>query len=179
MSIIKGGVKESLSVEVVIRESLISGGGEGLFATNFIANGKALGKYGGYIKPSNRLTVSEMDYSIALADGASIVGTGVLAKINDTVDLRVLTGEEVRRLLSSDSVVPRHCFLEHNVRFRCGLIENQLRVDVVAVRDISPGEELYVDYGVGYWIYKFALMGFLPGREDVSEAVKRFFVRVV
>ncbi|RLN49955.1 hypothetical protein BBJ28_00019985 [Nothophytophthora sp. Chile5] len=124
---------EPLQDGVEVRASKIAGAGQGLFATQKHVKDAVVCEYMGIVWP-NRVAWKLEDKSY-------------LMKLGDGKYVDALHSPQVLARYINDCLGRRGGF---NVRF-----EKQPsggKADVVALRDIQPGEELYVDYGRMYWL---------------------------
>ena len=132
-----------------VRSSLISGAGQGLFASSvgegsdpvFRAGDRLPCTYTGTVLRFMQLVKmpeEDRDYVMGLHFNVHVDAKDhpeVLARyINDRLEGRCPEGED-----------------RHNVRFLKLPRNEPPLAAVVALRDIYGGEELYADYGSGYW----------------------------
>ncbi|RMX64783.1 hypothetical protein DD238_006778 [Peronospora effusa] len=119
---------------VQVRKSNIPGAGKGLFATKRHVQGSIICEYTGVVlyNQENAWKLKDKSYLMKLGDGKYIDALHcpqVLARyINDC----------------------RGHFGGFNVHFEKRPQDD--KADVIAMRDIEPGEELYVNYGRLYWL---------------------------
>ncbi|GMF29300.1 unnamed protein product [Phytophthora lilii] len=118
---------------VEVRESGIPGAGKGLFATRKLLEGSTICEYTGVVLPNQAAwKLQDKSYLMKLGDGKYV---------------DALNCPEVKARYINDCRGHRGGF---NVRFEKRPQED--KADVVAMRDIEPGEELFVDYGRLYWL---------------------------
>ncbi|KAL3658126.1 hypothetical protein V7S43_016969 [Phytophthora oleae] len=118
---------------VEVRDSNIPGAGKGLFATKLHPRGSTVCVYSGEVLPNEAAwKLKDKAYLMKLGDGVYVDALNcpnVLARyINDCRG---------------------HCG-GFNVHFQKRPEDG--KADVVAMRDIQPGQELYVNYGRLYWL---------------------------
>lgn len=116
-----------------VRESKIPGAGKGLFATRLHERSSTICEYSGVVLP-NEVAWKLHDKSY-------------LMKIGDNVYVDALKCPDVLARYINDCRGRRGGFNVHFVKR-----PEDGRADVVAMRDIQPGEELYVNYGRLYWL---------------------------
>ncbi|KAK1929078.1 hypothetical protein P3T76_015371 [Phytophthora citrophthora] len=118
---------------VEVRDSNIPGGGKGLFATKFYPRGSTVCVYSGEV----------------LANEAAwkIKDKAYLMKLGDGVYVDALNCPDVLARYINDCRGHRGGF---NVHFQKRPKDGE--ADVIAMRDIHPGQELYVNYGRLYWL---------------------------
>ncbi len=138
---------------IQVKRSLIAGAGRGAFATCDIPKNTVICEYQGTRIPTGS-DYTNRDRSFRIGDGTTIVGTGPSSYINDGIDFRLLTFAETRELFV-DRVFPR---IFHT---NCGFVLYQNNIFVIALRDISRGDELYAYYGYKYWRSRYANAGYL------------------
>lgn len=160
-----------------IKRSNIPDSGEGLFTRFNIPSGEVLGYYKGFVKPTNRLVISEMQYSVGISESYSLVGENHFSKINDNVCPAELEYSDVLAIFDGRCDLPRHEGYAHNVAFRIRGSVKEPQVSVVTLREIPQGSELYIDYGVGFWLCWFGLSGLLIGCDEFVRSVGRYFDR--
>lgn len=118
--------------------------GLGVFATRTIPKGTPITRYHGelvkHVKPACSETYyMDCAYTYQLSSGKGfIIGAR---------DMSRLKGRGVGQLLN-DAIDPDLSGRKNN----CEFCERGSRVYIVASRNISPGEELMVDYSISYWI---------------------------
>ncbi|ETI55966.1 hypothetical protein F441_01407 [Phytophthora nicotianae CJ01A1] len=116
-----------------VRDSNIPGAGKGLFATKFHAQGSTICEYSGVVVP-NEVAWKQKDKSY-------------LMKLGGGVYVDALNCPDVLARYINDCRGHRGGFNVHFVKR-----PEDTKADVVAMRDIHPGEELYVNYGRLYWL---------------------------
>jgi SET domain len=117
---------------VQVRPSRIPNAGQGLFVTQAVQQGAVVCEYRGVIWPNaTAWRLKDKSYLTKLGDGKYVDALhchNVLARyINDC-----------------------RCKSGYNVVFCKDAVQE--KADVVALRNIQPGEELYADYGRFYWV---------------------------
>jgi hypothetical protein len=152
-----------------IAPSRIPGSGQGVFlegrrpssdfvSENVISIGRDVGEYVGtlYSEGDPSLVKNQLVYSFELPNGKVLVGEGVLSRVNDIVDFRQLTPRETFDF-DRRKVLPTVLNLMHNVdwvvrkRNSSSSSSSSYGVYMRAIREIKPGDELYVSYGFSYW----------------------------
>ncbi|KAG7381344.1 hypothetical protein PHYPSEUDO_006189 [Phytophthora pseudosyringae] len=118
---------------VEVRDSKIPGAGKGLFATRPHARGSTIGEYSGEVLPNE--------------EAWKLKDKSYLMKLGDGVYVDALNCPDVLARYINDCRGHRGGF---NVHFQKRPEDG--KADVVAMRDIRPGEELYVNYGRLYWL---------------------------
>lgn len=121
-----------LQTGVEVRASRIPNAGLGLFATKCHVKDSVICEYMGVVWPNAvAWKLEDKSYLMKLGEGIYIDAkqcVHVLARyINDS-----------------------RCAREYNVRFH--KLPWEHKAQVIALRDIEAGEELYVDYGRFYWV---------------------------
>ncbi|KAE8977898.1 hypothetical protein PR003_g22079 [Phytophthora rubi] len=120
-------------IGVEVRASNIPRAGQGLFATRFYAEGSIVCVYTGVVLSNHQAwKLPDKSYLMKLGDGKYV---------------DALHCPEVLARYINDCRGRRGGF---NVRF--DKRPQDERADVVALRDVQPGDELYVDYGRLYWL---------------------------
>jgi SET domain-containing protein len=134
---------------VETRPSCITGAGLGVFAKRNIGKNTVLFSYKGVGCLTNvslkhdreyRFEVAGTSYSVTLDDMGGM--------INDTVDFRPLTPAESVALFNG--MAPK-VMREYNCQFTLDGTE----LTIKAICDICAGDELYIDYGVNYWVPRY------------------------
>ena len=125
-------VKKSWPHGVEVRESLISGGGDGLFASVDFAAGAWLGEYRGRVLSLLQATqLVDRDYLMG--------GFG----LNAHVDARFAMNAPGRYVNDN--------FDKSKLNARFDKDKAAKKATLVATRDIRRGEEIYASYGESYW----------------------------
>jgi hypothetical protein len=86
--------------------------------------------------------------------------------INDIVDFRPLTQAESLELFKGKPPLTKYtynCRYEHDVDTK--------KVRIVTIKDIVPGEELFVSYGVNYWVPRYIVSRLITGVSRVTAGV--------
>ena len=131
------------TAKVRVAKSRIEGGGNGLFATEFIPKGSLVCTYGGeLIDPQEAQYVSPIyTVNFELGKGLKLVGDG--------------EGGDVGHY--ANAVHPLSKDLKQNARFSLSHNHKQIfpnnrgRFQIYAKEDIEVGDEIIVNYGKGYW----------------------------
>jgi len=123
-----------LEKELEIKESGIPGAGKGLFTTVLIPKGTRIVEYKG--------SVTTWDAVRHDATNAYIY----FLKPNYVIDARDHPKSMARYVNDAQGLV-RCKDKRNNARF----VADGLRVFIEAIKDIQPGEEIYVAYGQKYW----------------------------
>jgi SET domain-containing protein len=126
--------------------SSIHGAGQGLFAVDAIPKNAIIMQYTGDVVPVGA-DPTDGAYSYYIGN-VIILGTNDARFINDNVDFRKFTRAETIEFFHQRKL-PR-ISKPHNVAFVERVTEKC--VDVVALQDIQPGEELLSDYGFSFWV---------------------------
>ena len=138
--------QSQLVLGVEVRDSWIPGSGQGLFSTVPISNGQLVCRYSGRImSTSEAMRTSDKSYLMRLGGF-----TYVDAKETNECLARYIN--DCRNSLG------------YNVKFVKKPAEHC--ADIIAIRDISVGEELFADYGKWYWI------GMSPNRLSLAQLLK-------
>ena len=114
----------------IVTDSTIECAGKGLFTRVAIEEGDTIGPYTGMVlsdEEVNQPPYSESDYVLWVCKDCNIVGEGPGANY-------------VRYINHHDDP---NCRIVTSMRWKKARIE--------AIRDISPGEEIFIDYGPYYW----------------------------
>ncbi|KAL7681922.1 putative SET domain-containing protein [Plasmopara halstedii] len=118
---------------VEVRNSNIPGAGKGLFATRLHVRGSIICEYSGIVLPNEAAwKVKDKSY---------------LMKMGDNVYVDAQDCPDVLARYINDCRGHRGGFNVHFVKR-----PKDGKADVVAMRDINSGEELYVNYGRLYWL---------------------------
>lgn len=122
-----------------VRTSKIPGAGKGLFADGFLKKGSVLGRYEGTL---HRGDFSDNPYSFETDDGIIILPSEecIFRYINDLVHLEASKRAGELRY--------------HQGRYNVDWEEKFGHVFIITKCDIHPGDELYIDYGEDYWLYR-------------------------
>lgn len=152
--------------------------GRGVYATTFIPKGSFITAYAGssrgpYCPSTRSITKTEdcadgYDYLYECSDGMVIDGAVPEGQRCRWMQLGVaqLTNDAIHKELHGDKNIDNNvAFAEVNLNLRedaGGLVSNdnrnpkKIRVYIVAMRDIKPGEELLCAYGMSYWLHKYS-----------------------
>ncbi len=124
--------------DLYISKSGIKHAGSGVFTNDYIFEDTIVGEYNGELIESFEPNTSDYYYELVEPDKEKgIIGVGIdafkfprdyMGMVNDA---------------SFEKVLKNNCEFQAD-------IENK-KVYIVAIRDIEPGEELFVSYGEGYW----------------------------
>ena len=129
-----GGGGEAAGPGLAVRTSSVPGAGQGLFVERDVRKGQVVCAYTG-----QRINIAEMLRRKDPNDRAYVMGFG----LNKYLCAR--DRPQVLARFINDHADPAR----HNVRFV--KLWEERRADVVALRDIAAGEELFVSYGSNYW----------------------------
>lgn len=135
-----------MNYKTKVDTSSIHGAGQGLFAVDAIPKNAIITQYLGDVVPKGK-DPTDGTYSYYIGENI-ILGTNEARFINDNVDFRKFTRAETIEFFHQRKL-PR-LSKPHNVSF----VENVAdgRVDIVAMQDIHPGDELLADYGFSFWV---------------------------
>lgn len=147
---------------IEIRPSTIAGAGNGVFATGFIPAGTTICEYEGRLCLT-RDDETDQSRSYTIDGKWVIIGDGIGATINDSVEFRPLSYDETV-LFFTQKILPHST--QHNCHFDVNIDKKQ--VWIIATRDIAPGEELFADYGFRYWATRVLHMRFVDYRYPVD-----------
>lgn len=128
-----------------VGNSNINLAGDGLFTEQTIPANIIIGEYSGYIADDSEMTEKESDYAFHLGFGVSVVGTGIMSKINDNVDMDASTAENIIRY---DRAHQHNCIF---VKYAEGEFA---RVYVRTLVEVPKKSELFINYGDEYWKYR-------------------------
>ncbi len=111
--------------------------GSGVFAKEFIAAEKLIGQYTGLVKKRRWLTSHRRDY---------------VGEYN-------IPGNPVKYIIDAEKYGSLMRFINHsdeaNVYALTVIFKTILQIYIIAKIDISPGEQLLMDYGPDYWQWRF------------------------
>lgn len=146
---------------IEIRTSQIKSAGDGIFAKTDIPSGELICEYiGDLVDGGDNLSSDQSDVAINVGGGLAVVGNGIGAKINDIVKVGPITEEEFDLILASETF-PVHDGHIINCAFEIKGSGEFAIVNIVSIRDIQAGEELFISYGYNYWIDRFIRWGML------------------
>lgn len=134
-------------LKLEIRPSQIPNAGNGVFVTQPIVQNEIITEYRGNIVEYKQNEQMPSDRCHFISPTLMIDSDNVGGMVNDLVDLRQLTVEEMRNIVDGGNF-PKHPNLDYN----CAYARVQQKVLIMALRDINVGEELYVNYGRSYWL---------------------------
>jgi hypothetical protein len=122
-----------------IKPSHIKKAGRGLFTKEFIKNNQRIGDYEGQLMcGDDKIT----DYSFTINNKWFVDSFAFprcyIAMVNDPIGSKYKENCEFSLVSYSD---------KHNTL----LPVKERKIQLIAIRDIEPGEELYASYGAGYW----------------------------
>ncbi|HYO21776.1 MAG TPA: SET domain-containing protein-lysine N-methyltransferase [Flavisolibacter sp.] len=123
-----------LEKELEIKESTIPGAGKGLFTKTAISKGTKIVEYKGTITTWNAVRRDATNAYI------------YYVKPNYVIDARDHPKSLARYVNDAKGLVKTKG-RTNNAKFS----KDGLRVFVVAIKDIEAGEEIFVEYGKGYW----------------------------
>ena len=138
-------------LKLEVRASEIPGAGNGVFATDPIMKGELVGEYRGKLilegdeisDRSKMIRISEF-----MVDGFGIDKIPcIIALINDCVQFIPVDTSFSKRLTDDDFKLK----LWEGKGYNCAFEQKHDKMFAIATRDITPGEELYISYGIGYW----------------------------
>jgi hypothetical protein len=137
----------TFSYPVEIKASKIQNAGRGVFATADIAKNKEPCFYDGYKLPADQnMTIQEQRYNLEGVVGyAEPKSTGGIAQlINDSACIKVSNEETLKSLAEKSLLYLMGSKNQSNV------VTNGTKI--ITAREIKAGEELYLQYGVVYWL---------------------------
>ncbi len=142
-------------LKLEVRQSNIPNAGNGVFTKCDIIKDEIICEYRGLIVQvrkghKTKAERAEENKDINLDGEYVIRGNSVAAMINDCIDFKKYNPFETISLLSQNGLLTYNN-LEHNCKYE-KMGDKQY---VIAIRDIKRDEELYVSYGINYWIPKF------------------------
>lgn len=120
--------------KVYVAKSTIEGAGKGLFAKVDIQKGEVIGEYKGEV-------ITDEEYDRRTQEGLGNYGVD----IGDGLILDC--GQKMCPMGYANDAYGLKRVGKNNSYF----IQDELRVFVVALRDIKAGEEIFVSYGRAYW----------------------------
>lgn len=134
-----------------VGKSTIDEAGEGVFVTRDVKAGEVLCEYLGEIVTKDK----PYDHNVAYetVTGVIILGNAVASKINDNVHLRKMTYSETENFFKN-KIVLRYAH-EHNCAYCDESTEGVPKVLIKATKDISSDDELFIDYGINYWVFEY------------------------
>jgi hypothetical protein len=145
---------------IKVDTSTIPNAGDGVFATEFIPSGTIICEYEG-IKCSLAEDESDKSCTYIIDENNVVIGNGIGAKINDSVKFCKFTYEETESMFTK-KILPLHH--PHNCKF---LLKDG-KVFIVAISDIQPTNELFIDYGFKYWCWRILRNSLVDYRYHVS-----------
>lgn len=125
---------------LTIRKSNMKSAGKGVFTNKFIRKDTVITEYTGYQRRSLQ-TSDKNKYLYTLKNNHDLVGIKDISK---------LYGRGIAQL-TNDVISENLTQKKNNTRF----VEIDNKVYIKATRNIEPNEELYVCYGLDYWLYEF------------------------
>ncbi len=136
-------------LELDVKKSLIPNAGVGLFCDleEGFKPGHLIGEYRGRFMKDEE----ENDYSMTIkGDKRLVVGTNVLGLINDIIDYKPLTKDEIKKACSIQQFDKLKGF-----EYNCKFVFSGKKVFVGIIKEVKDGEELYCDYSFPYWLSKY------------------------
>lgn len=133
-----------------VKPSTIPGAGLGVFAKTDFESGIILAEYRGIIILNNEMNVARYsDKCLELNKEVSIVGCNCIAcLINDAIQFKeIYTGNEIAEIRKNNSF-PLYPDKDYN----CVYMNTFSKIFVMSIRSIKQGEELFCNYGTGYWL---------------------------
>ncbi|MFT4154673.1 SET domain-containing protein [Parafilimonas sp.] len=124
-----------LEDQLTIKRSTIPGAGKGLFTRKFIAKGTRIVQYKGYTT-TWKAVQQRKDFN----------GYVYYINRNTVIDAKNYVTTFARYANDANGLTRIK-----NVKNNCTYIVEGNRVFVEALKDIHPGEELFVSYGRAYW----------------------------
>ena len=125
-----------------VKTSEIPNAGLGLFTATAVPNGSVVTEYYGHLHTLRTARNSpDKRYQILLPPSPFLLPSSPL--ILDCSSMSDFSSLPARYINDPRSLSFLNCVFVPNQAALC--------VDVVAIRDLTPGEEIYVDYGEAYW----------------------------
>ena len=131
-----------------VKPSLIPNAGNGVFATKPIVKDEIIAEYRGKVFTCGLYEEFVDSGKIMRINDMFIDSIGVAAMINDCVKF-VPIDTSLSKHISEDDFKLK---IWENKAYNCKFDNKNDKVFVVAMQDIQPGDELYVNYGQNYWI---------------------------
>jgi len=152
-----------------IKASNIPNANNGVFAKTHIDSGSVLFSYQCVPTLTPPKLSDDREYRFDVVDSNNacnaaktetyaITLTDMGGMINDTVDFRPLSRDESIALFESK---PPRLAYKHNCKFIHSTDTKILTI--VASCDIDAGDELFVDYGVNYWVPRYVKARYVKG----------------
>lgn len=142
---------EEIESTLYVAPSNIEGGGRGVFSSINVPKGEIIAEYKGQIYPPNaQLSDEQIRYSFTFPDYSIIVpyDNTIARYINDTIDLR-------KTIQKGDLIYNKNKYnvdwLQIEDEDSSNPISN-FRLFIVTTKNIKKGDELFIDYGIDYWI---------------------------
>jgi hypothetical protein len=121
-----------------ITKSGLQEAGLGVYTEDFIPENTIIGEYTGEIIESYNIETNDYYYELVEPDEANgVTGIGIDSSKLPRCYMAMINDAQFSKKYSNNTVFE-------------GDLENK-KVYVVSLRDIEPGEELFVSYGEGYW----------------------------
>ena len=121
-----------------ITHSQLPESGLGVYTDDFIPENTIIGEYSGDIVKSYNLETNDYFYELVEADEANgIMGVGIDSSKLPRCYMAMINDAQFSKAYSNN------CVFEGEL--------DGCKVYVVSTRDIEPEEELFVNYGEGYW----------------------------
>lgn len=125
-------------LNLYITHSQLPDSGLGVYTEDFIPEDTIIGEYKGKLVKSYNLETNDYFYEIVEADEASgVMGVGIDASQLPRCYMAMINDAQFSKTYSNN------CVFEADIE--------EEKVYVVSTRDIEPEEELFVNYGEGYW----------------------------
>ncbi|QJX71119.1 hypothetical protein F-liban_371 [Faustovirus] len=152
-----------------VKTSSIPGANNGVFAKTHIDSGSVLFSYQCVPTLTPPKLTDDREYRFDVVDSNNagnaaktetyaITLTDMGGMINDTVDFRPLSRDESVALFEGK---PPRVAYKHNCKFIHSTDTKILTI--VASCDINAGDELFVDYGVNYWVPRYVKARYITG----------------
>jgi hypothetical protein len=121
-----------------ITKSGLQEAGLGVYTEDFIPDNTIIGEYTGEIVESYNIETNDYYYELVEPDETNgVTGIGIDSSKLPRCYMAMINDAQFSKKYSNNTVFE-------------GDVENK-KVYVVSLRDIEPGEELFVSYGEGYW----------------------------
>jgi len=154
-----------------VSESKIAGAGRGVFTSTKIQKGEIIAEYfGTYHSKETKFSKPESDYVYSFTNDYQINPDKecIAAYINDTINIQssIYHGRRVNL-----DLIHNVDWLELPAYMPVGYAV--IKLYIRAKKDIEIGEELYIDYGDGYWNSRIKKRRFIADGDTIDKAIWR------